>query len=64
MIFHGGADPLVPIQQAEGFVAKLREVGVPARLVVKPGAGHGWAGRDRDMKLVADWFDEHLKPKR
>jgi dipeptidyl aminopeptidase/acylaminoacyl peptidase len=64
LIYHGATDLLVPIQQAEVFVAKPRAVGVPARLVVKPGAGHGWAGRDRDMKLVADWFDEHLKPER
>jgi dipeptidyl aminopeptidase/acylaminoacyl peptidase len=61
LIIHGDADKLVPIQQAESFVAKLKEAGVEARLVVKPGAGHGWADLPKDMELLADWFDRHLK---
>jgi acetyl esterase/lipase len=61
LIIHGDADKLVPIQQAESFVAKLKEAGVEAKLVVKPGAGHGWADLPKDMELLADWFDRHLK---
>jgi acetyl esterase/lipase len=61
LIIHGDADKLVPIQQAESFVAKLKEAGVTAKLVVKPGAGHGWADLPKDMELFADWFDRHLK---
>ena len=49
LIIHGDADKLVPIQQAELIVAKLKEAGVPAELVVKKGAGHGWPGMDKDM---------------
>ena len=37
------------------------KVGVPAELVVKKGAGHGWAGLDKDVAAFADWFDKHLK---
>jgi acetyl esterase/lipase len=61
LIVHGDADKLVPIQQAERIVARFKEAGVPAQLVVKPGAGHGWAGIDKDLKTLADWFDKYLK---
>jgi acetyl esterase/lipase len=61
LIIHGDADNLVPIQQAESFVAKLKEAGVAAKLVVKPGAGHGWADLPKDQELLADWFDRHLR---
>ncbi len=29
--------------------------------MVKPGAGHGWGGIDKDIAAFADWFDSHLK---
>jgi len=61
LIIHGDADTLVPIQQAERIVAKFKECGVPCELVVKAKAGHGWAGIDKDVALLADWFDKHLK---
>ena len=70
LIFHGDADKLVPIQQSELLVRKLKESGVEAKLVVKPGAGHayglltglgyGWPNLPRDLAQVADWFDRHL----
>lgn len=61
LIIHGNADELVPIQQAELMIEKLKAVNVPTKLVVKPGAAHGWAKIDEDMVLFADWFDEHLR---
>ena len=61
LIIHGDADKLVPIQQAEVMIAKLKKAGVPAELVVKKGAGHGWGGMDKDMETIADWFDKYLK---
>ena len=42
LIIHGDADKLVPIQQAEIFLDKLKAAGVETKLVVKKGAGHGW----------------------
>jgi len=63
LIIHGDADKLVPIQQAEAMVEALKKVNVPAKLVTKPGAAHGWAKMAEDMVLIADWFDEHLKAK-
>lgn len=63
LIIHGDADMLVPIQQAETIVAKLKEAGVPAELVVKKGAAHGWPKINEDMKTIADWFDKYLAKK-
>ena len=61
LIIHGDADTLVPIQQAELIIEKLKAAKVPCELVVKPKAGHGWPGIDKDFRLLADWFDKHLK---
>lgn len=60
-IIHGDQDFLVPIQQAETFVARAKEQGVNAQLVVKAGAAHGWPDRQPDYIKFADWFDEHLR---
>jgi acetyl esterase/lipase len=64
LIIHGDADKLVPIQQAETILEKLKSAGVETKLVVKKGAGHGWSDLLKDMSIIADWFDEHLKPAR
>ncbi|HWG47238.1 MAG TPA: SMP-30/gluconolactonase/LRE family protein [Gemmataceae bacterium] len=61
LIIHGDADKLVPIQQAELMVAKLKQAGVPAELIVKKGAGHGWGGIGKDMITIVDWFDKYLQ---
>src|SRR4051794_1199884 len=42
LILHGDADRLVPLQQSEAIVERLKKAGVETKLVVKPGAGHGW----------------------
>ena len=60
-IVHGDQDFLVPIQQAETFVAKAKEAGAIAQLVVKPGAAHGWADRQPDYEQFAGWFDAKLR---
>jgi acetyl esterase/lipase len=61
LIIHGDADKLVPLQQSEEMVAKLKEVGVPAKLIVKKGCGHGWLTILKDTESLADWFDQYLK---
>jgi acetyl esterase/lipase len=63
LIIHGDADKLVPIQQSESFLAKLKKAGVATELVVKKGAGHGWADLAKDLPTLANWFDRHLKKK-
>ena len=61
LIIHGDADTLVPIQQSQTFLEKATAAGVVNKLVVKPGAGHGWPDRTPDYELMASWFDEHLR---
>lgn len=60
LIIHGDADTLVPYQQAELIVEKLKASGVPVELVRRPGAAHGWPKIEQDLALFADWFDKHL----
>jgi acetyl esterase/lipase len=62
LIIHGDADVLVPIQQAELILDKLKSAGVETKLVVRKAAGHGWPDLLKDMSIIADWFDAHLKP--
>jgi acetyl esterase/lipase len=60
LIIHGDADKLVPIQQSELIIERFKAAGVPAKLIVKPGAAHGWPGLDKDLVTFADWFDSYL----
>jgi len=64
LIIHGDADKLVPIQQAELMIEKLKANKVPCELVVKPGAAHGWPKLLEDTKILADWFDKYLTKKK
>ena len=60
LIIHGDADKLVPIQQAELIIDKLKSLGVPAELVRKEGAKHGGPQFADSPQIIADWFDKHL----
>jgi acetyl esterase/lipase len=61
LIIHGDKDTLVPLQQSETMVEKLKAAGVTAELVVKKGGIHGaWPGIARDIDKFADWFDRYL----
>ncbi len=59
LILQGDADRTVPIQESRNFVARLQAAGVPARLIVIPGAPHrllSWAAHDpRFMDQVIAW---------
>ena len=63
LITHGDKDDLVPLQQSQEFVDKCKEAGVDVKLIVKPGAGHGWLTIIGDEEPLADWFDAHLAKK-
>ena len=60
LIIHGDADKLVPIEQSRRLIEKLDEAKVPAKLEVRKGKGHGWADADPDVKMMLEWFSEHL----
>jgi acetyl esterase/lipase len=61
LIVHGDQDKLVPIEQAERMIAKLKEAGVSAELIVKKGGGHDGPTIEFSLPKVADWFDKYLK---
>ncbi len=60
LIVHGTKDELVPLQQAETMVAKLKEAGVTAELIVKEDGKHDGVIVKENMPRVLDWFDKHL----
>lgn len=61
LVIHGDADRVVPLYQAQIFEKRCEEVKAPYKLIVKPGADHGWAGMNKDMPTFADWFDHFLR---
>ena len=62
LLIHGDRDLVVPLQQSEVLAAKLKDVGVPVKLIVRKDGGHPWPDFWRvDGPQLADWFDEHLK---
>lgn len=62
-IIHGDRDALVPLQQSRIMIAKLKAAKVPAQLVIKKGAAHGWDDLQSDMPKIVDWFDKYLPKK-
>jgi acetyl esterase/lipase len=63
LAFQGTKDPLVPFKQALRLAEALTVAGVPGRVELLVGAGHGWQGEehDRTMKETFEFFDRHLK---
>ncbi len=61
LVIHGDADARVPLYQSQALERRYREAGVPFKLIVKTGAGHGYAGWAQDVVFCADWYDEYLR---
>jgi len=59
-VYHGDADPLVPLQQSERLVAAWKKAGNEAELIVKKGGGHPWMTIPFEIMDLANWFDEEL----
>jgi acetyl esterase/lipase len=62
LIWHGDADPLVPLQQSEFFVQELKKVGTDVEFHIKPGGAHPWLTIPEEVAMMVDWFDSKLKP--
>ena len=60
LIIHGDADALVPLQQSRKMIEVLKAAGGSAELIVKKGGGHPWMTINEEVKVMADWFDQHL----
>lgn len=61
LLFQGDKDYMVPVEQARSFVKQNEAFGNRTKLIIKPGAGHGWPEMSQDMETATDWFDEHLR---
>ena len=61
LIIHGDKDKLVPLQQSEVMLAKLKEAGVSANWSCARAAGTAGQCCGADLEKVRDWFDKHLK---
>jgi acetyl esterase/lipase len=61
LVIHGSADKQVPLYQAQIFEKRCKEVNAPYKLIVREDKDHGWPGMEQDMKIFADWFDEHVR---
>ncbi|SRR5579883_1496548 len=66
LTFQGTKDPLVPHTQATKLTDAMTAAGVPGRVELLIGAGHGWGGDDMKHTLVETYsfFDKYLKPSR
>jgi acetyl esterase/lipase len=64
LTFQGTKDPLVPHTQAVELADAMTAAGVPGRVELMVGAGHGWAGAELDHTLAEGFrfFDQYLKP--
>jgi len=60
LLFHGDADPLVPLQQSQKMVEALKAAGGSAELIVKAGGGHPWLTMPEEVETMAKWFDKQL----
>jgi acetyl esterase/lipase len=61
LIIHGDSDILVPLQQSESIIRKFEEAGVPSKLIIKKGGGHGWKNIEVEENYFLEWFDKYLK---
>ncbi len=64
LIVHGDRDYTVPVGQSRVFYDALRAAGVPAKLEIVPGAGHGFHNGPYIDPLVDAFLDQHLKTAR
>ena len=64
LLIQGTKDPLVPYAQAFEMAEALTKAGVPGRVELLLGAGHGWGKEDnaRVMRVTFEFLDRHLKP--
>jgi acetyl esterase/lipase len=57
----GDQDKLVPMQQSELFLERVKAAGGVGEIEVRPGQGHGWKDWENDVERFAVWFDRHLR---
>ena len=63
LIIHGDADKLVPYQQDEIVIEKLKAAGVPCEIITKKDLAHGCPETGKDFGTLDYWFDKPLPKK-
>ena len=58
LIYYSDDDPVIPVRHQISMYNKLKETGVPVKLVERKNQGHGPMP---DMEEVDTWFKQHLK---
>jgi acetyl esterase/lipase len=63
LIFHGTKDVLVPYEQAFAMATALTDAGVPGRVEIFLGHGHGWGGdtAEHTRNATMEFFRSTLK---
>jgi dipeptidyl aminopeptidase/acylaminoacyl peptidase len=62
LIAHGDMDELVPLQQSQILIQKMKEFNVPCELLIKQGGTHkAWPDIMNYLGTFSDWFDKYLK---
>jgi fermentation-respiration switch protein FrsA (DUF1100 family) len=66
LLFHGTKDEIVPYEQAVDMVSALTKSGVPGRIELLLGAGHGWGAEEaaRTDREAQAFFEAQLKPQK
>ncbi len=59
-IIHGDKDQVVPLQQSQSIIEKLKAAGVPDELFIKEGGNHGWPNSEVEEKRFIAWFNKYL----
>ena len=64
LIFHGEADPIVPLDQSQRFHAALQGAGIQSTLITFPGEGHGFGKKENQTRFAIQtvaFFNQHLR---
>jgi acetyl esterase/lipase len=64
LLIHGDLDSDVPIQQSELMLAKFKEAGVTAQLIVQKGGRHDVSVLRENSSKMVEWFDSQLRGKK
>jgi acetyl esterase/lipase len=60
LLIHGDADERVPLEHSQKLLAKLKEKGIPAELIIKKGGGHPWLTIHEEVIVMGDWLVKKL----
>ena len=63
LILHGGADSVVPVEEARNTADKFKELGYNHELRIFPGYGHDYHAEEY-MNITLDFFEKHTKFRR